>query len=402
MKLMSRTKQKPGKRFTIKTLSEPGQGIVYRLQGYTLSGARVRLSFQDQASAEHKRAELENADETAAKSIRLIQTRLTESQGFDAERATAELPPGRSLLAAVRFSNDHAKANVVPVPFSTAYQAFLADKKREECREDTLRNLRARVGLLKRCCAELTVDQITRSHILELLRRDGISWTTADNDRRAFSSFFSWCLEQVPPLCHENPAAAKRRKNRATKEAEEPSVMPIERFKSLLRAAETYKSGKLLPYVVLTGMCGLRCKEASRITRDAINLPQKTITISAKIAKLRARRIVEIPPTALRWLRKFLRPDTCIHPRNFRKELNRLKALVGYGPRTAKNPDLEPWPQNTLRNTAITFHYALHANEGATASWAGTSPEIIHRCYRGLATAAQSKRFWALTPSTVL
>jgi hypothetical protein len=40
-------------------------------------------------------------------------------------------------------------------------------------------------------------------------------------------------------------------------------------------------------------------------------------------------------------------------------------------------------------------------HEGETASWAGNSPNVIHRHYKALVKEADAKEFWEITPDNV-
>ena len=61
---------------------------------------------------------------------------------------------------------------------------------------------------------------------------------------------------------------------------------------------------------------------------------------------------------------------------------------------------LKPWTPDILRHTGISNHLADFQNEGKTAAWAGNSPDIIQRHYKGLVKQADAKEFWKLTPET--
>lgn len=399
---MARPKRSPGKRFSITEIRRASGSTTYLVEGYTLAGERVRERFPDHATAELRRQELEAQATNSVLTVGLVQTRLTESQTFDAERAIAELRPGRTLLEAVRFYNENYREGIAEMLVGDAYELFLAAKEKEGCREDTLRNFRSRVAMLKDKYVERKVHQITRADVAKILQRPGISTTTADNDRRAISSFFSWCLDQEPPFCYENPAKKRNRKRRPTKDDREPVVMPLDRLGRLLKAAVNFKQGRLVPYVVVCTFCAIRPKEAARLPNPAIDLEAKTITVGPKVAKLRERRILEIPDVAVLWLKRYLKSDLPIKPANWRKDFDHIKKEAGYGSPTEEMPSLEPWPQDVLRATGISYRYELKKHEGEVAAWAGTSPNIIHKHYRGLVRPADVTIFWNFEPDVVL
>ena len=95
---------------------------------------------------------------------------------------------------------------------------------------------------------------------------------------------------------------------------------------------------------------------------------------------------------------------------NWRRDFDALNLALGFG-----NPDQRPrrtetdaektqrkalqlWTQDILQHTAISHHLAYFQHEGKTAEWAGNSPDIIQRHYKGLAKPADAKAFWTITP----
>jgi hypothetical protein len=54
-----------------------------------------------------------------------------------------------------------------------------------------------------------------------------------------------------------------------------------------------------------------------------------------------------------------------------------------------------------MRHTAISNHFPHNKHEGETASWAGNSPNVIHRHYKPLVKEADAKEFWEITPDNV-
>ena len=63
----------------------------------------------------------------------------------------------------------------------------------------------------------------------------------------------------------------------------------------------------------------------------------------------------------------------------------------------AKNKPV--WTQNILRQTALSYHLAQHADMSLTCSWAGCSPSLVKHHYRGLINHENAKRFWDMLPT---
>lgn len=391
----------------------------YQLDGYRPDGRRPRPRVKTLREAYERRDEI-LAEDCKLDAQRVPNTTWLKAQQLrDAEAAILCLGPlfpderwplCRAAHFAKRETNHgephDGEANGEAKPtkaerISQLLEPFLAQKKADGDRPDTIRNLRSRIGLLWRHLADPVPGEVTRKDLESVLDR-GVDSTTADNDRRAWSTFFTWCMEQAPPLCSENPAAKNRQSRRPTRDEKEPIALALRQVRRLLIAAARFKDGELVPYIVFGLFCGLRPREAARLLRKYIFMKHKGIRIPAAIAKLRQKRTVEMPPVALAWLRLFLKRGVAPFPKNWRKKFHQVKRAAGFGTPTEDDPKLTPWPQNALRRTAISNRLADTGDENTTADWAGTSPEMIHKYYKDLVWPADSKVFWGLTPSRVL
>jgi integrase len=172
-----------------------------------------------------------------------------------------------------------------------------------------------------------------------------------------------------------------------------------------LSAARTYKGGSLTPYVALALFAGLRPTELARLSWDRISLKSKTITIGSDVAKMRSKRIVEMSDNLREWLSPFAVTKPPIVGTNWRRDFDAIKLAVDFGnPKRIskqdkeKHPELKPWTQDIMRHTAISYHLARYQHEGRTAQWAGNSPDMVQRHYKGLVKLTDSRRFWRLLP----
>ena len=105
-------------------------------------------------------------------------------------------------------------------------------------------------------------------------------------------------------------------------------------------------------------------------------------------AKVRSRRIVEIPANAVTWLAPYAVKGTPIHPPNTRKNLEAIRDAAG----------LVTWKYDIMRHTALSARLAEGRSEGEVATWAGNSPEELHKRYKGLMTRKQAETFWSIRP----
>src|SRR5205823_4433814 len=72
---------------------------------------------------------------------------------------------------------------------------------------------------------------------------------------------------------------------------------------------------------------------------------------------------------------------------NFQRDLAKVKNAAGFNGKEGEK-GLRPWVPDYMRHTAISNHFAHHKHEGETASWAGNSPNVIHRHYKALVKEA--------------
>lgn len=163
-----------------------------------------------------------------------------------------------------------------------------------------------------------------------------------------------------------------------------PDVLTPEQCEKLL--AETLKQPQLVPYVAVSLFAGLRRSEASVITWDDIDLENGWLTVRPEVSKTRSRRVINLHPTCVEWLKLGGKLPLGIDSRPIR---NLFKTTI---PRGMKNP---------LRHTAATMLLGLFEDAGKTANHLGNTPDVLHKHYKGHATPGDIEQFWRLTPEHV-
>ena len=148
----------------------------------------------------------------------------------------------------------------------------------------------------------------------------------------------------------------------------------------------------LLPVLAMAGLAGLRIEEIMRLNWTDVWRVEGHIEITARQAKTRQRRLVEICPALAAWLEPFRKKTDAVYP----------AGLYVFGRRFVKLRDSLKIPtrKNGLRHAFCTYHFALHANENLTAQQAGNSPAMIHAHYKGLATKAEAEKWFQVTPNS--
>ncbi|MCH2156897.1 MAG: site-specific integrase [Opitutales bacterium] len=317
------------------------------------------------------------------------------------------------LIEAIRFYLHSRTDTLTPITIKEAFEDFLCDKQAANLRPLTLQNLRSRVGALVKRMPDRHLSTISAQDITRILFKPGLKPTSIDNQRRALSSFFSWAEKRG--YCKVSPMRAVEK---IRTEREEPAILIAAQITQFLQAAQSLKAGLLLPYVTLSLFAGIRPSEMKGLSWDAINLNESLITISSKTAKMRQRRLIQISDNLVEWLRPYARIHAPIVPRNFRRDFDTLKAMAGFAYTESRvnmseadsflktatrnaNREAPDWIPDIIRHTAISYHLATHEHEGQTASWAGNSPDIVQRHYKGLVSQKQVKWYWGLRPSAL-
>jgi integrase len=392
-------------------------------QAWRVSGMfgrkQVRANYKTEAEALAHKDDLLGKLAGIASSVVRRPTRLTEEQLKIAELCF-ELMGARSPLVAVRYFLDNYKEPVNKITVEDAYTKFIAGKKLNNLRRDSIRNLEVRVGSLKKDHGAKLVSDVLADHLKDIVFKTDRSAVSNDNARRALSSFFTWAAEHK--YCDGNPMLAIKP---VKTERDEPETLTIAQARNLIAQAAAYKAGVILPYIALGLFAGIRPTEMARITWDNIDLTAGTITIGAKIAKMRQRRIVDmacvtqkddagketvLPANLLAWLMPFALKKPPMRGKNWRRDFDAVKLAAGFGnkddkPKGEETEDarkkrekLIPWTQDIMRHTAISNHLAYFQHEGKTAAWAGNSPDIIQRHYKGLVKQAEAVEFWGIVP----
>jgi integrase len=393
-------------RFSIKE-AKSGAKTVYILQGYKVDGTRVRKRFdeKERAEGEQHMLELEALDDEA---IQPRITRLTEDQLAAAEKATSMLKEGCSLVETVRFYNEHYRPSQKRIRVADALPLYEEAKKKEGIRERSLTENMIVVGRLPK---KVWVDEIQPETIREII--DSESPATFNTKRGRMASFFTWAIKEQ--YCRESPI--DRIPSRKVDDLE-PEIFALDEVKAILKAAQTVQNGALLPFIVLGFFTGMRPEEIQKLQWADIDLKEKHITVTGRIAKTRRRRIIELHANAVKWLK--LCKGTPIYPENFRSIFNELKMEAGYQPDKWKLESLKkkreeqlgikievedlkfsPWIRDGIRHTAISHHLAELGDENKTATWAGNSPRVIHASYKGLVRKSESESYWTLTQKNI-
>jgi hypothetical protein len=109
-------------------------------------------------------------------------------------------------------------------------------------------NLRNRVRNFVNAVQNMRVTDVLPDHIEKYLATRNVSADTKDADCRAVSSFFTWCMKGKRHWAVNNSCFAVEIEGASDDDAHEPVVLPVTDCERLLRAAEAFGNGRLVPY----------------------------------------------------------------------------------------------------------------------------------------------------------
>jgi site-specific recombinase XerC len=407
----------------------------WMVRGTKLDGERVWPTFKTEGAALAEKQRLENE----AANIQVPQGRITyvlgEEQLRDAERAILLLTHG-SLEAAAKYYEE----NHIPVKtdktMAEAYPLFLAEI--QHLRPTTLREYNFDLKLLIDAHPSLGMNNVTGDLLKTFLNGSAPIPAHPKVERpwsisrqrfllKVFSPFFSWGVGEG--YCATNPVKKLKLKKIIADEAE-PAVLSMGQLQQLLDVAWTYLGGRYAAYVVLATWAALRPNETRVLDISRIDLDEGWVKVNGETAKTRARRMVELLPNTLLMLRE-LRDKGLLNSEALKPsamDWTNMRALAGLagGRNLAAEWCFLPWEERTckkhraielrapcsreeladyvkdvMRHTGISHHLAWFNNENLAAAWAGNSPAIIHKHYKGLVSTLEAQTFWTMLPTAL-
>ena len=392
----------PKARFKILPYTNPRTGTPsWRVTGTRRNGERIRENFARAEEAQFRHTELEGEFHAANGVAALRATRLTDEQIGIAEAAFKRLERDEDLITAV----DHWLRTGQPKTIKESprldealkvYTEWLATTM--ELRTITKNRLRNRVEHFVANTGNVRVTDVLPEHIEKYLAQQTVVPNSKDGYCRALSSFFSWCMKGKRHWCVNNPCYAVEIEGLKSDDDREPVVLPVSECEALLRAAEQFEHGHLVPYVSLCLFGGLRPTEAARLTWEQVNLADGEIRLKGTQTKTGKGRIMVIDETLKAWLSQY-RNCGEIFRAKYENNLKKLRLNIGYGTKTEAQPHLRPWVPDVLRHTAISHYFRLTGSYGRTAEQFGNSEGIIKKHYQGRVSSEETKQFYALRPA---
>lgn len=301
---------------------------------------------------------------------------------------------GATFTQAVDFYLQHAKSSKGNITVGEATTAFLKAKTNKGCSTrylDSLRNVHY-PRFYSDFPTSRVMNEITHEQIYTHVYKHA-NWnpTTKINYLRNLNALFNWCISQG--YFTINPV---ERVERPQKDGTDIKILKIGDVKKLLNTALKYRMYDRLAINVLVLFCGIRIEEACKLMWSDIDYNTWTVTVSPRIAKLRQRRINNLPDNAKLWLRLGRPPrsadrkKTFIIGGDFESKLTwlRKKAKIEY-------------PKNAARHSFASYHVALNGNAAQTAIMMGHigDANTLYNHYRNAVSQKDAVRYFEIKPN---
>jgi integrase len=406
----------------------PAKGFPFYRLAFKLDGKRRMLTFgsysEAKEAAEAKVKELHKGQKSAGLTAKEAQDALdiraklaTHRQETGKRLSAVEvvtdclagyklLPPGATLIEAVKVYARTIGA-VKPKAIAEAVTDFItsrtaATKPGERARFSAVyaRNVETWLTRFSDDFPGHLVSDLTADFIAKHLRQFSELSEKARNDRRgAIGMWLRWCgrkdfieehqLTKLLDCDVMKMEVLQSGKIAFYSQGELKKILDATQDTANKACNESSRNA-LCAVTALQAFGGARLEEALRLQWQDLYRTPGHIEISGAQAKTRQRRLLEVGPALLAWLAPFKDKTGPIWdaPLNsFIREWARLRESVGV-----------PSKRNGVRHAFVSFSYILRG-EIETSAFAGTSPQILHQNYRGLATKDEAAAWFAVAPT---
>ncbi len=358
-----------------------------------LNGERIRRNFESRLKAESCRHELESARLNVVSTEALRATWLSGDQLRIAE-GLFHKATGDDLTEALgwwlRHGKNHSAAAAAGsgISLRDAFEQYQAWLPTSTLREPTRVNLRTRMARFVTDSGHARISDITPDFLREWLDGRKMTAVSRDNERRAVSSFLSWCMEPPRKWLATNPATAVRIKRERGKT---PPTFTPDQCTVLMRTAERYKEGRQTRHLALLLFGGIRPVEATKLREDDVNIEDGEVRIRAEVSKTHTPRTVPTKDCPLNdWLRAYPAAPLQMPVMSRRRDMVAIMKAAG----------IAEWPVDVLRHTAASALIRRTGSYAAVADRLGNSESILRKHYSAGWATSLAERWAAILPSS--
>ena len=272
------------------------------------------------------------------------------------------------------------------VTIARAVEALIDAKTRANLRANSIASLKAYCRQFMKGREDVPLIAFAVDVVEEWFLRRRETPATQQSNLGRLSSLFSFAFRRkwVP----ENPC---RFLEKVRVDRKPPVILTPLQVALILDYARRRKPGQLA-YWTLSTLAGIRPDELAGVTWDMCRTDEGIVILDADVTKIRRRRIVELEPSALAWLK-------LAKEKNAQLPVKRMTRRR-YQRQAARLLGLSEWPQDTSRHTAASFLLAKHRDANKVAFNLGNSAGILERHYKALVFQRDWDLFWSFMPDS--
>lgn len=179
---------------------------------------------------------------------------------------------------------------------------------------------------------------------------------------------------------------------------DEPTIFSVDEVRRLMAATLFADVDPLRPacrpYLAIGMFAGLRPEEIERLHWQHVDLDTGTIRVKAANAKDRERRIVELQPNVVQWLRPIARASGPVLAHPLAKLRIAARRILG----------LAEWPGDIMRHTFVSYHFGEFQNEAFTKKQVGHRDDgrVFYNHYMVPVSRRDARLFWSTIPPVAL
>jgi integrase len=289
---------------------------------------------------------------------------------------------GATLTQAVDFFLKHAKPWGGTRLVKFVVEEFINAKKQAGRRPEYIRIQSAVLGKFSRHFGEQPIHEIGTPKINEWMLTQNWTLRTRLNYQHDLRNLFGFAKKHG--YCAIDPT---KQLEAPRLDEPPPGILTISQATKLLNAAQ-YEP-LILPFIAIGLFAGLRTSELLRLDWSEVDMSEKVIEVSAKKAKSRARRIVEMSENLLLWLRPYVKQTGAVVSNDVRILFKNIRDVA----------EIKEWPKNAMRHSFGSYHLAFHKNAPRTSLEMGhDNPEQLFQSYRELVKPKDAEQYWKIMP----
>ncbi len=302
-----------------------------------------------------------------------------------------------SVVDAARLFVKHLGENSLPaISFQDLAAKFLERNRIQDYSEEYRTDCRKHLAILTRALGTVMVGNLKQPDLAAALlaATNKGSARRYNNLRGTVNAMFSYAQrEGYLPRDKKHEASLVEPLN-------DRSVGRIEIYTPAeLEVVLKHIDGAFVPWIVLSGLGGLRTSEVHRITWEMIRFDAKCIVLEKSFTKTKRRRVIPMGDALLAWLKPHVGKGRLYEGTLAAFESRMHAAWPAIADSHGKI--LVPKRRNGLRHSYGTYRFALLQDENKVSAEMGNSPSELREHYAEIALPGDAEKWFKVTPGKV-